>query len=133
MLETPIIPLVSDMEVSIVPEISTEYMNALMALLTSNSYIIITVALAYLSGNIWLYIILSYFSKRERNFLNNTVGKVGLGILWFSLILLGIYIFVYRSIITIENMNEILITNLVISLALQAIVLLIINVLHRKE
>lgn len=132
MSETPMILLSSEVDVSNNSEIPVDYMDALIKLLISSPYMIITVALAYLSGHLWAYIILSYFSKRGSKILNSLMGKVGLGLLWFSLVLLAVDLIIYRSFITLTILKEILITVLVMSLALQATILMIINVLYRK-
>lgn len=109
------------------------FMEALVKLLISSPYAIITVAVAYISGHLWTYIIFAYFSKREKTILNENVGKIGLGLAWFALVLLPIYTMLYKSItITNIHLSEIVFTDLIISLALQAVILAIIYFLHRK-
>ena len=78
-------------------EIPEAFAAALLRFLTSSPYILCTVALSYISGHLWAYIILSYFSKQERKILYSLFGKLALGLMWFAIILMPTYVFVFRS------------------------------------
>lgn len=108
--------------------------SILYKFIISTPYSIPTIVLAYVSGNMWAYIILSYFSKKERKILENWITKICLGILWFALVLLPIYFIHFKSLkFTVNRLIDIIITDIVISLAFQAIVIAVIYISHRKE
>lgn len=114
-------------------EIPDAFLVALLQLLTSSPYIICTVALSYFSGHLWAYIILSYLSKKERKILYSLFGKLSLGLMWFALVLIPIYLVRFKSVNIIgEQLLEILITVLAIAFALQLIILFVVFFLHRK-
>lgn len=114
-------------------EIPDAFLVALLQFLTSSPYIICIVALSYISGHLWVYIILSYFSKKERKILYSLFGKLSLGLMWFAVVLIPAYIVRFRSVnIIVEQLLEISITVLVIALALQLIALFVIFFLHRR-
>lgn len=97
-------------------------------------HIFCTLILAGISGHLWTYIILAYFSKRERKFLNSRVSKIGLGILWFAVVLIPIYLIFYNNLnITIEHLKEVVFTVLAISLALQAVIVIVTNYIYRNR
>lgn len=113
--------------------ISEAFFTALLQFLTSSPYIFGTVLLSYISGHFWAYIILSYFSKRERNILYSTFGKLSLGLMWFAIILIPTYIFAFKSFnIIITQLLEILITVLATALAGQFLISFVIIFLHRR-
>ena len=114
-------------------EIPDAFLVALLQFLTSSPYIICTVALSYISGHLWVYIILSYFSKKERKILYSLFGRLSLGLMWFAAVLIPAYIIRFKSVNIIgEQLFEILITVLVIALALQLIILFVVFFLHRR-
>lgn len=133
MLEQPIILLDSNTEISDYHEIPKELIDAIVKFLISSPSILILTICMYFSGHLWVYIILSYISKKERKFLNNWISKTALGLMWFSLVFVLINLITYRNF----NFNVILllrslITVTIIALAVQAIIFLIVNWLHRK-
>lgn len=120
-------------ESSNVSEIPNAFLVALLQFLTSSPYITCTVALSYISGHLWVYIILSYFSKKERKILYSLIGRLSLGLMWFAAVLIPAYIIRFKSVNIIgEQLFEILITVLVIALALQLIILFVVFFLHRR-
>lgn len=123
MLNIPILLLKNDVGYN-------AFINSLVESAASSPYILISLGLAYISGNLWACEIYFYYSKKERKILYSWIGKIGLGLLWFALVFLPIHIIVYKSIIiNIVTLNELLITVLIVSFALQAIIYF----LHRKE
>lgn len=131
MLKIPILISITESDVNnLIPK---EFMDKLVETVITSPYLLLPVALAYISGHLWAYIILAYFSKRERKVLYSLVGKVGLGLIWFALVLIPIYIISYKNInITLARLQEIIITVLVISLALQTIILILVYFIHGK-
>lgn len=111
----------------------SKFMDELVKLLASCPYAMITLAVANISGHLWTYIIFAFLCKREKTILNKEIAKIGLGLMWFALVLLPIYAVLYNSITVTEiHLAEIVITDLVISLVLQAVILAIVYFLHRK-
>lgn len=107
--------------------------QAAVDLLIKSPQALITVLLAWFSGNVWTYIILSYFSKKERNILNSNLSKISIGLFWFALIFVFFHLIMYKNlIITFTNVLDSLVSVLIISLALQFIVLFFASVLNRK-
>lgn len=114
-------------------QIPDVFLVALLQFLTSSPYIMCIVALSYISGHLWAYIILSYFSKKERKILYSLFGKLSLGLMWFAAVLIPAYIVRFKSVnIIVEQLLEISITVLVIALALQLVALFVIFFLHRR-
>lgn len=102
-------------------------------LLIKSPQALITVLLAWFSGNVWTYIILSHFSKKERKILNSNLSKVSIGLFWFSLIFVFFHFVMHQNlIITFTNVLDSLVSVLIISLALQFIVLFFASVVNRK-
>lgn len=107
--------------------------RASVDLLIKSPQALITILLAWFSGNVWTYIILSYFSKKERNILNSNLSKISIGLFWFSLIFVFFHLVMYKNlIITFTNVLDSVVSVLIISLALQFIVLFFASVLNRK-
>ena len=102
--------------------------------ITSSPYLMILIAIMYLSGHIWVYIVFTYCSKKERKLLNSIVGRLVLGLLWIALILIPTYIITYKSTtIEWEYFTDILSTAVVLALAIQAVIFGLINFLCRRE
>lgn len=117
-----------------VSSFSEKFLAVLLQYITSSPYILFTVALAYLSGNLWVYIILSYCSKRGQKYLGSLVSKIGLGLLWFALIMIPIYNCVHRKFtIEILLLPQIIATVWVLSFAMQAIVFIVVYFVYRKK
>ena len=95
---------------------------------------IATLFFAFLSGHLWAYIVLVYFTKKERALLTNICGKTILGILWFSFILIPIYLVTYKNlIINQENLIKVMSSVILFSLVTQLIVFIIINLVKRGK
>ena len=84
-----------------------------------------TIAISFLSGHLWAFIIITYFKKgkRGKSFLNAKTGKTAIGLLWFSIIILPIYYISNETLnIEYEKLLDSVVTTLLFGLALQAII-----------
>lgn len=116
-----------------VSEIPDESVNQILVsfinLLTSSPYLLVPFILSFISGHMWSYIILSHFTKKERKILCSKVSRISLGLLWLALVLIFTYAITYRTFeVNIDNLKNIIFTALIISFALQAIILAIITI-----
>ena len=112
----------------------TDWYNAFSTLVIGSPHLLLISIMAHISGHTWTYIILSYFSKKERNILVSWIGKEALGIIWFTLVLIPTYLITYKSIyVKLYKIKNITATTIVISLAIQAILFIIITYRKRKK
>ena len=111
----------------------SQLVKAILDLLSKNPLALVSIGLAWISGNVWVYIILGYFSIKERDFLSKNWCKMSVGIIWFSLIYVFFHLITYKNlIISFTNVLEHLISVVIISYALQFIVLLFVSVFSKK-
>lgn len=120
-----------------VSEVSNELINKIVDsftnLIISSPYLLIPFVCSYFFGYLWSYIILSYFSKKERKILCNIVGRISLGLLWLALVLFFTYTITYGSLeFNIDNLKNIIYTAVIISGAIQAVVFAAIITLYKK-
>ncbi len=114
-------------------DIQNNFGNELLKVLAGSPLMLIAVALACCSGHLWSYIILSYFSKKERKILESFYGRISLGLIWFSLIYIPIhFIHVRKLLFDLNSIIQMLPNVIIVSLALQALLFIVINFLSRK-
>jgi len=112
----------------------SEISRELVKFLLNTPSLLVTICLAFLSGHHWIYIILTYVSKKERKILSSRTGKICIGLLWFILISVPISLILYRSIrFSLERLISISVTCAIYSLWLQAIIFITINLFERKR
>lgn len=112
----------------------SDIITAIIRLLVGSPPLLIMFASAYLSGHMWTYLILSYVSKKERKILYSLIGRVSIGITWFAFVAIPVSLIIYKNVLfSVERLVSISITTTVFSLASQAILLFVINVIAREK
>lgn len=113
---------------------ATQIVDAFTRFLMSSPYYLVPFVFAFFSGHVWSYIILSYFSKKERKVLHSFIGRSALGIVWFALIFFFIHLMMYTTLkIDFESFKTVILTTVVVSFALQALILGAITIICRKD
>lgn len=116
------------------PDMQNDFSNELLKLLAGSPLMLIAAALACCSGHLWSYIILSYFSKKERKILESFYGRISLGLIWFALLYIPLHLLHFKKLLfDLESIIQILPNVIIVSLALQALLFIIINFLFRKR
>lgn len=106
------------------------YLDELTKIIVNTPGAVLTIALAYVSGHVWTYIVFAFITKRERRILSSKLGKMGLGILWFAVVSTLLKFIVSMA---IGSGGVDLVGISVISCALQAVILAIIWFFQRRE
>jgi hypothetical protein len=86
--------------------------------------LLFTVAVCMLTGHLLFFVILTYGADKadSKTYLNGKLGKVALGMLWHSFVVLPVYWFNNKTFaIDYDKLIEILPTSLILGLFLQAI------------
>ena len=126
--------MASNTSISVGSVLPPEVAAALIGLLVTSPPLLIAVTLAYFSGHLWTYIILSYVSKKERKILCSRLGRIGVGLIWFALLSIPVSAILYSNLLfSTERLASISITTAISSLALQAIILIAINFFARER
>lgn len=87
---------------------------------------------SFLSGHLWIFVYFTYYKnitgKKGKGKINNKFGKLILGLLWYTLVLIPLYAYEYGQLIRFnyDGILELVISTIVIGLFLQALLLLII-------
>lgn len=96
--------------------------------------VLATLILSWVSGHTWSYIVFTYFrdKKISEGFFDTWLGKSSLGLLWFSIVLVPIYIISHGTLkIEYEKILEVIFSTLLYSYFLQAFIFIIITIFRR--
>ncbi len=111
-----------------------------ISLITSNPCALFSVVIAYFSGQFWLYIFFTSITNKKKQdtfkkWMYNSTGRILFGVMWESLIFFILHLFYYGRTIPISFMEleELAPAVLILALALQFPVVILTNVLSRKE
>ena len=112
----------------------TQILDAFIRLIISSPYYLIPFVSSYISGHVWSYIILSYFSKKERKILCSFQGRLSLGVVWSAFVFLITHLVMYLSLnVNLESYKNVIFLSTLVSLAAQGIILAVITFVYRKE
>ena len=103
----------------------SEIENKIFSYILNTPSVLGTIAISFLSGHLWAFIIITYLKKgkKGKSFLNAKTGKTAIGLLWFSIIILPIYYISNGTFnIEYEKLLDSVVTTLLFGLALQAII-----------
>ncbi len=115
-------------------KIPDELIDAVVGFFVSSPKVLATIILSWVSGHTWSYIVFTYFRDKSTSvgFFDTWMGKVALGLLWFSLILMPINYFVNDTLaIEYENVLKVLFSTVLYSFVLQAIAFITITLFKR--
>ncbi|AWI24627.1 hypothetical protein HYN49_01265 [Flavobacterium pallidum] len=107
-----------------------EVENAITKYILSSPKALALMFFSFISGNLWIFIILSYLTKNTTKavkHLDTYYSKISLGIIWFSIIMYPLHCLKYgMTDVTLENVFNIVWQTLLISLFLQGIITILI-------
>ncbi|OEE34435.1 hypothetical protein A1QO_07915 [Vibrio genomosp. F10 str. ZF-129] len=115
-------------------KIPDEIIQTVITFLVGSPKVLATLVLSWISGHMWSYIVFTYFREKNKSegFFDGWLGKTALGLFWFSLIMLPIYYLVHASFtIEYENILSVLITTILYSYVVQAIIFIAITLFKR--
>lgn len=114
-------------------DIQNNFSNELLNVLAGSPLMLVAVALACCSGHLWSYIIFNHFNKKERKILESFYGRTSLGLIWFSLIYIPLhFIHTKELLFDLASIIQMLPNVIIVSLALQALIFIVINFLSGK-
>ena len=96
---------------------------------------VVVLALSFISGHLWVYIVLLRpWTRSGSRLLENVVARTGLGLLWFSVVLVPIYLVnCHSASFRYEKLVELVVPTLVTGLFVQAIIFAIIMRPKRRK
>lgn len=114
--------------------VPSDIITAFIRIIINSPPLLVLSVTAYISGHLWAYIILTYVSKKERKILCSLLGRISCGVAWFALIAIPVSIVTYCNLLfTIDRIISISITTTIFSLALQSLILILINFFARER
>ena len=116
-------------------KIPPEIIDVLIKFLLKTPKILALSIFSYLSGHLWMFIILTYFKKgtKGNKILNNMVGRLSLGFCWYALVLIPVYwLFVGDCFLEYENILRVITPTIVFGLAFQLVSFIIISQVKGK-
>jgi len=120
-------------------DVFNNFWNAAFDIIVSSPLMLLTIALAWVSGHLWAYILLSWFSKKERKrlvakLIDSRFGRIVLGLCWFSIIIIPVHLVFYRSLsFTFYSVISVLPNVLVFGLAIHTLIFAYVNFLFKKR
>ncbi len=114
--------------------IPDEIVQSVVNFIIGSPKVLATLVLSWVSGHTWSYIVFTYFrdKKNSTGFFDGWMGKVALGLLWFSLVLLPIYAIVHGSFsIEYDKVLDVVFSTILYSYVLQAVIFIAITLFKR--
>ncbi|EGR1045481.1 hypothetical protein EFU54_17695 [Vibrio cholerae] len=115
-------------------KIPDEIVQTVITFLVGSPKVLATLILSWVSGHTWSYIVFTYFRDKTKSegFFDSWMGKMALGLLWFSLIMLPIYYLFHNSLsIEYDKVLLVIFSTVLYSYVVQAIIFIAITLFKR--